>query len=571
MSSSERYYDDLELEPFQDTLIEEDPDATLPQTATDLERPQPRWLQNSPAWTRSWLRQANTTMNNLNPKWLGHGHQTSLLEKTASLLKPRLTIGYIFWSLVALYVLYCYIVWSPLFASRLPRYTGPYEVGAVDVEVPVQHPRKVDEATFKTNGKPAFELDTVLFTLYYPAAKGSRSPEPRHKWFLKPISLTAEGYATAAHFNNFFSRGLFTAALWGLAGSIDIPTKVDVPLLRRKVSDEKPPEQFPVVVLSHGDVSSRTDYTAYCGELASRGVIVAAIEHRDGSCPGSVVHLPNGNKRDVLLFRADQLKSETEISNDDWRAKKLAFRDAEIQETVSVLQDLNAGKGAQIYEKNHRNEGRHLSGWEQRLNFSRVVIAGHSLGATGALQALKSAQKSNLSGKSWSNPAIGGIILDPGKSSGRLNTDIDVPLLIVHSDSWSKAHTIFYGRPHFDTVRDIAVDVLKRCGATWFMTSLKTSHPSVTDAPLIEPLLLSWTTGATIDVREGLREYVRVSMEFLRYLDDGSRKGVLDVGVTHEQYGNDTRSSEQKEKMQKDITKYWEVHVAPDATFMNDD
>ncbi|CAK3996254.1 PAF-acetylhydrolase family member [Lecanosticta acicola] len=507
-----------------------------------MEALQPKWLQPSQPWTKT------------------------VINKVITLLRPRLTIGYALCCIIGLYILYCYIVWSPLLASKLPGYTGPYEVGAIDVEVPVREPRKVGDAVFKSNGKPVFEFDTVLFTLYYPAVKGARSTKPKHKWFPKPINIIAEGYAKAAHFNNFFSRQVFTFALWGLAGSIEIPAKVDIALLKE---DEK--DQFPVIVLSHGDVSSRTDYTAFCGELASRGVVVATIEHRDGSCPGSVVHLPDGKTKSVFLFRADELKpqdDEKEVSNDDWRSQKLAYRDAEIQETISVLQSINEGKGDDIFNTNYRQEGRDLPNFEKRLNFSETVIAGHSFGATGAMQALKSANKtSSASSGGYVNPAIGGLILDPGKSSGRLNTDIDVPLLIAHSDSWSKAHTIFYGRPHFDTVKDIAKDVLERCKATWFMTSLKTSHPSITDAPLIEPLLLSWTTGATIDVREGLREYVRISMEFLDFLRDGTRKGVLNIGVTHEEYGKDTRNEEQKKKMEKDITKYWEVHVAPPGDF----
>ncbi|KAL1603846.1 hypothetical protein SLS60_005438 [Paraconiothyrium brasiliense] len=574
MTTPEVYHDDVELDSYEDeTAIAEEPDSPLPldpdHGSSDT---QPRWLQDAPSFGSKWLQRATDGTKAL-PRWLDH-NRTSWLQRFADLIRPRFTVRYILCAIAALYVLYCYIFWSPLFASKLPQYTGPHDVGTIDLEVPVQDPRQVIDAVFKADGKPAFQLDTVLFTLYYPAVKGARSSKPRHKWFPQPISLIAEGYAEAAHFNNFFSRPLFTFALWGLASSIDIPAKVDVSLLDDSEKDN--PEQLPVVVLSHGDVSARTDYTAYCGELASRGVVVAAIEHRDGSCPGTTVHLPDGQKRDVILFRASQLRPEdpnSEVSNDDWRFKKLAFRDAEIQETLRVLKGLNAGSGGNIFDQNYRKEGKTLEEWKNRLDVSQIIIAGHSFGATGAMQALKSANKTiaDEGNSGYRNPAIGGIILDPGKESGRLNTDIDVPLLIVHSDSWSKAHTIFYGRPHFDTVRDIALDVLKRCGATWFMTSLKTSHPSVTDAPLIEPLLLSWTTGATINVREGLREYVRVSMEFLQYLKDGTREGVLDIGATHQSYGNDTRTDEQKEKMDESITKYWEVHVAPPPDFTEDD
>ncbi|KAJ4345599.1 uncharacterized protein N0V89_011732 [Didymosphaeria variabile] len=577
MTTPEVYHDDVELHSYEDeTAIAEEPDSPLPLDPDHrMSDTQPRWLQDAPSIGSKWLQRATDGTKAL-PRWLDQNH-TSWLQRVADLIRPRFTVAYILSAIVALYILYCYIVWSPLFASKLPQYTGPHDVGTIDIEVPVQDPRQVVDAVFKADGKPAFQLDTVLFTLYYPAVKGARSSKPQHKWFPKPISLIAEGYATAAHFNNFFSRPLFTFALWGLASSIDIPAKVDVALLGdSEKTDKDNLMQWPVVVLSHGDVSARTDYTAYCGELASRGVIVAAIEHRDGSCPGTIVHLPDGKKKNVILFRASQLKPEdpdSEISNDDWRFKKLAFRDSEIQETIRVLKGLNAGSGGNIFDQNYRKEGKTLEEWKNRLDMSQVIIAGHSFGATGAMQALKSANKTiaDEGNSGYRNPAIGGIILDPGKESGRLNTDIDVPLLLVHSDSWSKAHTIFYGRPHFDTVRDIALDVLKRCGATWFMTSLKTSHPSVTDAPLIEPLLLSWTTGATINVKEGLREYVRVSMEFLQYLKDGTREGVLDIGATHESYGNDTRTDMQKEKMDESITKYWEVHVAPPPGFVEDD
>lgn len=576
MPADTSYHDDFELTPYQDDYeITEDPDLPLPLTNRS-DHSEPRWLQSTPHWTRKLLQQANGHMETLRPRWLESQQSSSYADKVVQLLRPRLTVGYICCSILAIYVLYCYIVWSPLFASKLPKYTGPHDVGAIDIEVPVREPREVADTVFKQDGKPAFRLDTVLFTLYYPASKGSRSSKPRHKWFPKPISLIAEGYAQAAHFNNFFSRPLFTFALWGLASSIEIPAKVDVPLLEASTKDMEDDElaRLPVVVLSHGDVSSRTDYTAYCGELASRGIVVAAIEHRDGSCPGSIVHLPDGKTKRVLLSRADQLKPDTtkeEVSNDDWRFKKLAYRDAEIHETIAVLQDLDSGSGQKASSSNYRKEGKDLSSWKNRLDFSHLVIAGHSFGATGALQALKSANKSSNSGSDYHNPAIGGIILDPGKSSGQLNTDIDVPLLIVHSDSWSKAHTIFYGRPHFDTVRDIALEVLQRAGASWFMTSLKTSHPSVTDAPLIEPWLLSWTTGATINVKEGLREYVRVSMEYMQWLKDGKKRGVLDIGVTHESYGNDTRSDEQRERIPDKTMRYWEVHVAPEAGFEDDD
>ena len=86
---------------------------------------------------------------------------------------------------------------------------------------------------------------------------------------------------------------------------------------------------------------------------------------------------------------------------------------------------------------------------------------------------------------------------------------------------------------------------------------------SWTDAPLIEPLLLSWTTGATIDVREGVQQYVKITDELMRYVATGHRHGILAEDVTHPDYDNDVRDDRRKEGMSRDVGKYWQIHVAP--------
>jgi platelet-activating factor acetylhydrolase len=182
-----------------------------------------------------------------------------------------------------------------------------------------------------------------------------------------------------------------------------------------------------------------------------------------------------------------------------------------------------------------------------------MIVAGHSYGATLALQALKGAPSKAL-------PFVGGVILDPGKQSGPLNDEIDVPIVIVHSQSWSAKHSIFQGRPHFSVVKDLVEKVLnEKKKYAWFVTAKSTSHPSVTDAPLIEPFLLAWTTGSTIDAREGVLQYVKITDQFMAYLDNGHRRSILKEEVTHPEYDESSREFNGK------IAKYWQIHVAPSA------
>jgi len=227
---------------------------------------------------------------------------------------------------------------------------------------------------------------------------------------------------------------------------------------------------------------------------------------------------------------------------------------------VRVLRKINSGEGSDVFESSPRREGIDLKHWKGRLNTIDMTMSGHSYGATLALQVLKGGPSEKL-------PFKGAIILDPGKSSGPLNEDVRVPLLILHSNSWSKTHSIFYGRPHFEVVRDIVQNTLKRGHDAWFMTSLGTSHPSVTDAPLIEPLLLSWTTWSTIDVREGVYQSVKVSDEFMRYQSTGKKTGLLEMPVTHPRYDDDRRSDKLKNTMPEEYRKYWQIHVAPEQAF----
>jgi len=67
--------------------------------------------------------------------------------------------------------------------NPLPYYSGPYSVGMMDIEVPAREPRTFSR--IKRKHRHLLELETVLFTVFYPSGFGSgqgKSPEGDDKW-----------------------------------------------------------------------------------------------------------------------------------------------------------------------------------------------------------------------------------------------------------------------------------------------------------------------------------------------------------------------------------------------------
>lgn len=65
---------------------------------------------------------------------------------------------------------------------------------------------------------------------------------------------------------------------------------------------------------------------------------------------------------------------------------QIAFRHAEIIETVRVLKAINNGEGDLIAISNPRHEGKDIENWKGRLAMDSITLGGHSYGATGAVR-----------------------------------------------------------------------------------------------------------------------------------------------------------------------------------------
>lgn len=200
----------------------------------------------------------------------------------------------------------------PFLLSVLPAASGPYSIGSMEIEVPVERPQTISH--IKRDGRHLLQLQTVLFTLYYPAAFGSGSgPAPggekkwsRETWLPRPRVEVAKGYAKFAGLPGWAGVTLAgaTTMLTKLRAYRNSPPATHWPPKHNakdpgyKVKNEQgpPPEGvdrdpiFPLMLFSHGLGGSKTAYSSLCTEFASYGFVVCAVEHRDGSSPRTFVN-----------------------------------------------------------------------------------------------------------------------------------------------------------------------------------------------------------------------------------------------------------------------------------------
>ncbi len=453
----------------------------------------------------------------------------------------------------------------------LPRYTGPCPVGFLEIELPARQPRHFSH--IRRNHEPALKLDTVLFAIFYPCDVGAGAstdastqapPLSRALWLPSPRLETCKGYAKFLNISHLPVTAYFALTTM----FTKLPAYRNAKLLSRPVrtaesetgqtnetgEDEKP--KFPVIIFSHGLGGSRTMHSAVCGELASFGFAVVAMEHRDGSSARTYVNKmtksPDLDSQQIDRTHKASDSEEKEASKQRQRKEKaktnpyymvdylfpkdnaqdthphnargvdkelrgsqIEMRLAEIEEAYYVLGLINGGQGDQVRLQNLRKRGNvgscsaGLNGinwedWEGRRFLDNVTLMGHSFGGATTVRALR------LQQYSWIRQ---GIILDlwgPATPESTEQERLQKPALSVGSEAF------MHWRANQGRVEEICREARTAGTLAWMTTIRGSTHLSQTDFAVLYPNWVSLLMKTIVNPQRAVYLTVHSALEFLK-------------------------------------------------------
>lgn len=272
--------------------------------------------------------------------------------------------------------------WNPIVS--FPKYHGPYDVGTVDVEIPAADLPSPSDA-------PEGAAPTIAFRIFYPCVKpGNGETDRPVRWIPNPQRATIKAFA------NFI--GVKSPRMANLISYMPQQLYYITLPAHRNAKLRDPPTssgRWPVTVFSHGLAGSRNAYSYVCGDLASQGMIVIALDHRDGSSPIQYVRGTAATEAHIV--------NPTKISHEpcpevyEARDKQLRIRLWEISMAYEALMKIDAGQEVENLDinasTNRKERVEVLWQFDGMLDIHRagkVTWAGHSFGAATQVQLLKS-------------------------------------------------------------------------------------------------------------------------------------------------------------------------------------
>lgn len=268
--------------------------------------------------------------------------------------------------------------------NSFPAYHGPYDVGTIDVEVPCADLPQPSATV------PEDATSTVSFRVFYPCHKPGKSESARPvRWIPQPQKATMHALMS------FLGAGAKTAAVLSWLPQnlfwIKIPAYRNARILEPKTSNGR----WPVTVFSHGLAGSRNAYSYICGDMASKGMVVIALDHRDGSSPVQFVRETADTP--ARIVEAVKISHTACPETFEGRDKQLRIRLWEACAAFEALVKIDAGERVNNLDDNTSNSRKErrevLEQFKGSLDIHRpgkVAWAGHSFGGATTVQLLKS-------------------------------------------------------------------------------------------------------------------------------------------------------------------------------------
>jgi platelet-activating factor acetylhydrolase len=440
----------------------------------------------------------------------------------------------------------------------------------MDIEVPAKDPRSFTHIS--RHKHHLLKLETVLFNIYYPTKFGSgvgkdpagRPQWSRETWLSRPRRKIAQGYGKFAGFGRrgdlavpFFAATTMLTKLPAFRNAEPArhwppPNNTYTAGAEVKNQEGPPPEgessqpRFPLIIFSHGLGGTRSTYSSVCGEFASYGFVVCAIEHRDGSGPRTYVnHTSEGDasiesmeaKGDVDYSARQRKKKydkidyvfpksnpkDTAPNNDkgvdqELREAQMRLRLAEVEEAYKVLTKICAGEGAEIAKQNLRRKGFRggsscgLEGidwplWKNCFHLDQATILGHSFGAATTIEILRASERFSYFSQGIIYDIWGAAVRTPSTPDGE-DHQLTKPLLGINSEAF------MYWQSNFDTVSSLTNEA-KLEAPSWLLTVRGTIHISQSDFSILYPHICTFLLKMTANPKRALDLNISASLEFL--------------------------------------------------------
>ncbi|KAH7343957.1 platelet-activating factor acetylhydrolase, isoform II-domain-containing protein [Rhizoctonia solani] len=367
---------------------------------------------------------------------------------------------------------------------RLPDYKGRFPVSVATFRKPIRPSHVYSNA--RLNGKPVLKLEEIAYTVYYPTTDDRGHGSRGVHWLPRPLNVATAGWAKFAA----RSYWLLWPFVYLFARFIKLPAYLNAPLRPHaksttshdaEVSTEtltSASTQWPLVIFSHGLAGGRFTYSDYCGRLASQGMVVIALEHRDGSGPYvTLIDEETGKPAPKTYLQTNEIGwDEAPTGKLPLRVDQLKFRIREIYEAFESFKSVVRGDRGDTAPMDTFS---HWDSFKDQVDCSKVLLTGHSFGGATSLSLL-----SNPPPEGCVQLPIDKVVLldpwmDPLPLPGTLPVAYEArpPLLIMNSE----AFTLW--KEHFAVLQQVVADWRKSGGdeCASLVTIVRSQHHFYSD------------------------------------------------------------------------------------------